>query len=244
MAMTDLISPMSRGKATTKPEGSRFEHGAKPAKGSGFDMTTEDFMTLILAQFQNQDIMNPASTDDFLNQMIQMMTIQTMTNMNDISTISYAASLVGKEVTIGVMGKKGMEEIVGVVTGTGMMNGQQVIIVNGKEYALNQILAIGRLPEKPDEPQLPTPGNPDPNMGVDPENPEGKPEKPDGEVKPEKPDGEVKPEKPDGEAKPEKPDSEVKPEKPDGEIKPEKPENETKPEGEKQPDSGTSGPTI
>ena len=140
-------------------------------------------MTLIMAQFQNQDIMNPASTDDFLNQMIQMMTIQTMTNMNDISTISYAASLVGKEVTIGVPGKEGLEEIVGVVTGTGMMNGQQIIIVNGKEYGLNQILAIGKLPENPPPDEL------DPDMGVKPESPEKpeKPEKPEGGEQ--KPDG-------------------------------------------------------
>ncbi len=195
MAMTDLITPMPRGSAASKPEGPKFEHGAKQARGSGFDMTTEDFMTLIMAQFQNQDIMNPASTQDFLNQMIQMMTIQTMTNMNDISTISYAASLVGKEVTIGVMGKDGLKEIVGVVTGTGMMNGQQVIIVGGKEYGLNQILAIGKLPENPKPEDL------DPDMGVDPETPEGKPETPDGENKPEKPEGETKPEggtQPDG----------------------------------------------
>lgn len=186
MGVTDYntMMPMNNLRANTKPaEGPKFEHGAKQATKSGFDMTTEDFMTLIMAQFQNQDIMNPASTDDFLNQMIQMMTIQTMTNMNDISTISYAASLVGKEVTIGVPGKEGLEEIVGVVTGTGMMNGQQIIIVNGKEYGLNQILAIGKLPENPPPDEL------DPDMGVKPESPEKpeKPEKPEGGEQ--KPDG-------------------------------------------------------
>ncbi|MFR4977335.1 MAG: flagellar hook capping FlgD N-terminal domain-containing protein [Butyricicoccus sp.] len=189
MGLTDYntMMPMNNLRANTKPaEGPKFEHGAKQATKSGFDMTTEDFMTLIMAQFQNQDIMNPASTDDFLNQMIQMMTIQTMTNMNDISTISYAASLVGKEVTIGVPGKEGLEEIVGVVTGTGMMNGQQIIIVNGKEYGLNQILAIGKLPENPPPDEL------DPDMGVKPESPEN-PEKPE---KPEKPEGGEQ--KPDG----------------------------------------------
>ena len=186
MGLTDYntMMPMNNLRANTKPaEGPKFEHGAKQATKSGFDMTTEDFMTLIMAPFQNQDIMNPASTDDFLNQMIQMMTIQTMTNMNDISTISYAASLVGKEVTIGVPGKEGLEEIVGVVTGTGMMNGQQIIIVNGKEYGLNQILAIGKLPENPPPDEL------DPDMGVKPESPENpeKPEKPEGGEQ--KPDG-------------------------------------------------------
>lgn len=194
MALNTLMMSQPVGRNASKTQqtgGPKFEHGAKPAtKASGYDMTTEDFMKLIMVQFQNQDIMNPASTDQFLSQMVQMMTIQTMQNMNDISTISYAASLVGKEVTIGVMGKKGLDEIVGTVTGTGMMNGQQVIIVNGKEYTLNQILAIGKLPENPPHEDL------DPNMGVDPDKPEGT-AKPDGGKEPEgaeKPDGEKEPE--------------------------------------------------
>ena len=161
MALTDYMSQMPLTTARTAAAASaniratsaadhKWQSGATESTGSGYDMSTEDFLTLIMAQFQNQDIMNPASTDDFINQMVQLMTIQTMTNMNDISTISYAASLVGKEVTVGVFGTEGLEEVVGTVTGTGLLNGQQVIFVNGQAYSLNSIMAVGRIPEEED----------------------------------------------------------------------------------------------
>lgn len=164
MALTDYMSQMplttartamasnttKSGTSATSAADHEWQSGATQGTGSGYDMSTEDFLTLIMAQFQNQDIMNPASTDDFINQMVQLMTIQTMTNLNDISTISYAASLVGKEVTIGVFGTEGLQEVVGTVTGTGLLNGQQVIFVNGQAYALNSIMAVGRIPEEED----------------------------------------------------------------------------------------------
>ena len=78
--------------------------------------------------------------------------------------MSYAASLVGKEVTVGKYDEDGeLQEIVGQVTGTGTYQGLPVIFVNGEQYYLNEIMAIGRLPEKPVDPDKP----------VDPENPEG-----------------------------------------------------------------------
>ena len=61
--------------------------------------------------------------------------------------MSYAASLVGKTVTIGeYTSASGLKEIVGEVTGTGTYNGKQVVFVNGKSYALSSIMAVGELP--------------------------------------------------------------------------------------------------
>ena len=82
-----------------------------------------------------------------MNQLISMSTIQSMKTMTDAATMSYAASLVGKTVTIGeYTSASGLKEIVGEVTGTGTYNGKQVIFVNGKSYALSSIMAVGELP--------------------------------------------------------------------------------------------------
>ena len=73
------------------------------------------------------------------------------------NVMSYAASLVGQTVTIGVWNEetKQLEDFEGVVEGTGTYNGQQVIFVNGKSYYLSDIMAVGKLPpeveEKPGE---------------------------------------------------------------------------------------------
>lgn len=115
-------------------------------------LTMEDFLQLMIVQFQNQDIDNPASTSDMMNQLMQMSTIQSMATMTDATTMTYAASLVGKTVTIGEYSSgRGLEEIVGVVTGTGTYDGDQVIFVNGKSYKLSSIMAVGVLPDAEDD---------------------------------------------------------------------------------------------
>ena len=98
-------------------------------------------------QFQNQDMDNPASTSDMMNQLMQMSTIQAMATMTDASTMSYAASLVGKTVTIGEFTNGRLNEIVGEVTASATYNGEQVIFVNGTQYPLTSIMAVGELPD-------------------------------------------------------------------------------------------------
>ena len=201
------------------------------SKKAGKDLTTDDFLVLMCAMFQNQDIDNTASTADMMNQFVQISVIQAVTDISslihDTSTLTYASSLVGKTVTIGMYEGNELKEIEGVVTGTGTLNGEQVIFIGDDIYMLSDIMAVGKLPEV-----------------KDPEKPDG--EKPDGTDKPdntEKPDGTDKPdntEKPDGTNKPdntEKPDGTNKPdntEKPDGTT--DKPENTDKTDGT---DAGT-----
>ncbi len=118
---------------------------SKKKDNTSLDMT--DFLTLMVAQFQNQSIDNAADTSDMLNQPVQMSVVQAITNITDATVMMYAGSLVGKEVTIGQYNNGELQEIVGTVTGTGQSGGQQVIFVNGKSYYLSNIMAVGRLPD-------------------------------------------------------------------------------------------------
>ena len=122
-------------------------------KKAGSDMVMDDFLKLMVAQFQNQSIDNTADTTEMMNQMVQMSVIQAITNLStlvsDSTNLSYAASLVGKEVTIGQRVGSEVEELLGVVTGTGTLDGKQVIFLDNAEtpYKLTDIMAVGRLPE-------------------------------------------------------------------------------------------------
>lgn len=121
-----------------------------------------DMLSLMVAQFQNQTMDNQASTTDMMNQLVQMSNMQAMTEMTSqikelalANVMTYAASLVGKTVTVGVYNEKTkeMDEIVGVVQGTGTYDGQQVIYLdNGKGYFLSDIMAVGTLPPKEETP--------------------------------------------------------------------------------------------
>lgn len=136
----------------------------KSSDSFGLDMT--DFLKMIVAQFQNQDPENAADTSDMLNQMVQMSMIQAIADITDAVSLSYSASLVGKEVTVGTFDSEGkLQEVVGTVTGTGSYNGSPVIYVDGQMYSMSSIMAVGRLPstepaqpKQPEQPDVTKPG--------------------------------------------------------------------------------------
>lgn len=89
------------------------------------DMT--DFLKLMIVQLQSQTLDDSMDTSEMMNQMVQMQMISAISNMTETNVMSYASSLVGKVVTIGLVTKDGLEEREVLVTGTGVMDGQQVI---------------------------------------------------------------------------------------------------------------------
>ncbi len=208
------------------------------SKKAGKDLTTDDFLVLLCAMFQNQDIDNTASTADMMNQFVQISVIQAVTDISslihDTSTLTYASSLVGKTVTIGMYEGNELKEIEGVVTGTGTLNGEQVIFIGDDIYMLSDIMAIGKLPEVKD-PEKPDGDGTEDGDGTDGVDKPGNTEKPDGTDKPdntEKPDGTT--DKPENTEKPDGTDKPDTTEKPDGTT--DKPENTDKTDGT---DAGT-----
>lgn len=107
-----------------------------------------DFLRLMAAQLQNQDMNNPLNESEMMAQMAQMATMQAMTTMTDVAATTYSASLVGKEVTLAQIDEDNkVQQLIGKVTGAGLYNGKQVIFVGGKSYSLSQIMAVGELPD-------------------------------------------------------------------------------------------------
>ena len=119
------------------------------------ELTFEDMLSLMITQLQNQSIDNTADTNDMMNQLISMTVMQSLTTLTTAveevqtaSTMSYAASLVGKDVTLGVYNEKTkeIEELYGTVEASGTYDGKQVIFVGGQSYFLSSIMAVGKLP--------------------------------------------------------------------------------------------------
>ena len=122
-------------------------------KGDNLNLDMTDFIMLMITQLTNQGIDETVDTSDMLNQMIQMQMVETIATLTDASVMSYAASLVGQYVTVGKYDSEGnLQEIYDQVTGTGTMNGSQVIFVDNNEYyQMSEILAVGKLPPKKEE---------------------------------------------------------------------------------------------
>ena len=117
------------------------------SRANNTELNMDDFLQLMIVQLTNQTIDDAMDTSEMMNQMLQMQMITAMSNMNDISVQSYANSLVGKLVTVGILENNVLEERELYVMGTGTFNGQQVIFCNdGNMYYLSQIMAVGMLP--------------------------------------------------------------------------------------------------
>lgn len=144
--MSDLGDVLSISASRNKT----IKHATNDEKSNTLDM--QDFLLLMVTQLQNQSIDNTTDTSDMLNQMVQVSVIEALNQItsvvNDSSTMTYAASLVGKNVVVGqYLGGK-LTEKEGTVKGTGTLNGQQVIFLEDDScYYLTDIMAVGKLPE-------------------------------------------------------------------------------------------------
>ena len=122
------------------------------SKESSTELTMTDFYQLLAAQLKYQDADNPMDTSQMMVQMVQTQMITALNNMtttiNDlalVNTTSYAASMIGKEVTVaklGVDGKYNGETVTGTVTSVNLGNPPS-IMVDGESYNLSQLMEIG-----------------------------------------------------------------------------------------------------
>jgi len=141
------------------------------------ELSFTDMLQLMVVQFQNQTIDNTADTTDMMNQLVQMTVMQAMTGLTtkmeevaQANVLSYSASLVGKNVTVGEYDKDGnLNEIYGEVTATGTYDGRAVIFMGDKSYYLSSIMAVGKLPEKKEDAGTEAGGGSDPttNSGTE-----------------------------------------------------------------------------
>ena len=109
-------------------------------------LSIETFFTLLMAEMSNQDPLEPTSNTEFISQLANFTALQNSSNTLYYNTVSYAASLAGKTVTVATSkpGKDGGLDITtGVVTGVDISDGTNIeITVNGKRYMLSNVMNV------------------------------------------------------------------------------------------------------
>lgn len=120
---------------------------SQPEDNTSLDMS--DFYTLMAAQFKYQDMDNPADTSQMMSMMVQSQMIQAITNMSYMNTTSYAASLVGKQVTVAETDANGSltGDKTGIVSGV-VLGDDPLVFIDGKSYKLSQIMSVGEVAEE------------------------------------------------------------------------------------------------
>lgn len=123
----------------------------KSKQGNGFSV--DDFFKLFASQLQNQDMMNPVDDNQFLAQMSQITTLQTMQQMNELTMTSYAFEFMGKNVVVADIDELGnKKEISGMVDKVTLYDGKPKVFVKGKGYDAAQVMEIATpaVEEKPE----------------------------------------------------------------------------------------------
>jgi len=110
----------------------------------------QDFLKLLVAQLQNQDMMNPMDNTEFISQMATFSTLTAINNMAEQTTTSYAVSLLGKEVVAAEIDQQTgrINRYEGVVTAVSLFDkGGPRIFIGEKSLNLQSIMSVGRLPD-------------------------------------------------------------------------------------------------
>lgn len=125
------------------------------------DLQTTDWLTLLVAQLKNQDMYNQTDNSEMMNQMAQYSQIQAIQNLVSIqedtyamNTTNYAASLLGKEVTVAELvsntTSSGTTQTLvttkGVITGVTLFEGEPMVYIGEKAFSLSQIMVVGDVP--------------------------------------------------------------------------------------------------
>lgn len=131
-----------------------YNYGASISGASGTSSTTgmsvSDFYKLLAAQMRYQDADNPMNTSEMMSQMVQTQMIEAITNMSTVNTITYASSMIGKEVTMAEVDSSGKftgGKTSGTVTGI-LMGENPLLFMGDKSYNMAQIMTVGKVPEE------------------------------------------------------------------------------------------------
>jgi flagellar basal-body rod modification protein FlgD len=101
-------------------------------------MDFESYLKVLAAQMSNQDFNDPMSDSEMLQQMASYSMLEGIQNMTNQSNISYAASLVGKAITV----NNGGTYDTGIVDSVVVDNNTPYLIINGDSYEVDNITNI------------------------------------------------------------------------------------------------------
>ena len=147
-------------------------------------LSITSYFQLLAAQLANQDMSNPMDNSEMMAQLTQMAMVQSMSAMTEsiqtstaVTTQTYAAGLVGQEVTMVVVDEKsGSSTPTGVkygkVASVNLTSSSPTIRLEGdsKEYPLSYIMGMGKLDDpysKKDNSTTDTDNGTDANDGSD-----------------------------------------------------------------------------
>ncbi len=106
-------------------------------------LSMTDFFELLVAQLQNQNMLDPIDNTEFISQMAQFSTLSQMQEMASTSQLSYAVSLLGKNVTVYSISDSGITSTAsGTVANVWLQDNIPYVEIDGSMYAASDIVLV------------------------------------------------------------------------------------------------------
>ncbi len=114
---------------------------------TGFNaLSSEDFLKMMIVQLQNQDPLEPTKNEELLNQISQMRSLQSSTELGDVlknlgsqEQLTSAASLIGKTISGTVSVNGNSKTVQGVVQRAFIQDGNAYVGVGSDQIALKDV---------------------------------------------------------------------------------------------------------
>jgi len=140
-----MATVSSSTSSTLKPEIQQALEGFKVSKNKS-TLSQDDFLKLLTVQLQHQDPLKPMEDAQFMGQMAQFASLEQTkeltSTVNTLSTslgFSSSQQFLGKNVTIA---SADGTEVTGSVSGVVLDAGVPKVLVDGKTYATDSIIAV------------------------------------------------------------------------------------------------------
>lgn len=115
------------------------------SKNTTTSLNMDDFLKLMVAQLQNQDMNNATDNTEFMAQMAQFSMVQALTELKELNQTTYSISLIGKEVSVATTKSDGTLKVEkGTVEGVNLYNGDAQIVMGGVTYPMSSIMEVGQ----------------------------------------------------------------------------------------------------
>jgi flagellar basal-body rod modification protein FlgD len=110
-------------------------------KSSNNTVDSDTFLTLLVAEMQNQDPLEPTSNTEWVAQYAQFTQVETMNEMSESMDLLRANSLVGKDVIMKVTSAStgDVTYASGTVDYIEVENGKPILVIGGNQYSLSDL---------------------------------------------------------------------------------------------------------
>lgn len=130
------VSGVSGANGVVYPEGVNNKLGRS-------DLGIEDFLTLLTAQLQNQNMMEPASDTEFIAQMAQFSSLQALQELSSMFQSTQAVSYIGKNVIVkNVYDDSSDTYLSGVVQSVNFEEGVPYLLIGEKYYKISDVTDV------------------------------------------------------------------------------------------------------